>query len=147
MSEAYRPRVQAPVTEYKKSSEKLDDLTMNKHFFKKYDVKPRERHGDFHENHSYIPPREKFSGMTTTQETFRKPRDPEVPASFKPEQKAIDAGGSLDFRTVYGTCFTKPSVARQLSRKQQIQLYKELRRRKKALGNMGGHIKRAIAAN
>ena len=130
IEEVYRPPIQGPQSARDKNLPKLDDYTINKHFFKRWQVEPRVRHGDFHENHSYVPPQSKFDSITTTGDTFTVPQGGIIPASFKPEHKRIVTEGSQDFNTMYRSYYTQPSKATQLTKKQQAQLYRELMKRK-----------------
>ena len=112
---------------------KFDDGTMNKDFFKKWDVEPRVRHGDFHEAHTYIPPAERFNASTTTGDTFVT-KKAEVPQSYKPEASAINKEGQHDFNTSYKVTFQQPNPLKNLDKRQAAMLLRELKQRKAIAG-------------
>ena len=122
---------------------KFDDRTMNKFFFKKWDVEPRPRHGDFHEAHTYVPPVDKFQPTTTTGDTFVS-KKADVPQSYKPEQVAVKQEGEQDFNTMYKMTFKQPNPLKNLNKQQAALLLKELRQRKELA--CGGPQQAPVAA-
>jgi len=123
------PRKAAHEQKPKEKQPKLDDRTMNNHFFKKWNVEPRKTYGDFHEGHTYVPPTEKFSTVSTTQATYLG-KQTNIPETFKPESHMVEATGEHDFNTVYKVTFGDTSSTKKMSKQQKAALYKELKKRK-----------------
>lgn len=120
-----------------RATQKLDDCTMNKHFFKRWEPQPPIRYGDFHESHTYVPPLSKFEGTTTTGDTYLGEPAPVPPCFFPKEQLGV-TGGKVDFNTVYKSSFNQPNKIKGLTRHQATQLLHELRQRKEAMAT--GHF-------
>ena len=91
-------------------------------------MSPRQRHGDFHEAHHYIPPMEKFDVTTTTHATFV-PKTGEMRPSLKPKDHRVGGEGTHDFNTVNMVEYKKPNMAGRLNRSNAKFLLKELRQR------------------
>ena len=129
--EVYNPPVKAPhSTSFSGDNiPKFQELTSNKHDFQAYKVSARTRHGDFHENHHYVPPVEKFGNPTTTHDTFV-PKSGEMRPPFVPADGAITKDGKYDFNTVNMVTYTQPSMAGKLDRSNAKYLLKQLRQRK-----------------
>ena len=121
----------------RESMPKLDGLTTNKLHYKFWNTDRPKRYDDFYEasmfarRDQYVPPTDKFAGVTTTSDTYQGKFAP-VPASLKPEEKRVETLGKHDFNTVYKVQFHSPSMARKLEKKQAAGLLKELRKRKLA---------------
>ncbi|KAK3106960.1 hypothetical protein FSP39_003976 [Pinctada imbricata] len=109
---------------------KFDDRTMFKEFFKTYSPTQRVRYGDFHENRPYVPPVDKFEGVSTTKTTFI-PKKYEPTPAFKPETQSIDTSGRMEFSTVHKDTYTKPKV--KPCRAKIFLIQKELMKQKAAL--------------
>ena len=88
---------------------RLDDVTMNNHFYKKWNVQPRERFGDFHEGHKYVPPMDKFNVVSTNRDTYNNTKaDPVI--NYKPKNVAVTREGKIDFDTVNSMTYTEPKA-------------------------------------
>ena len=131
VSQTYKPPVKVQSNRRAGTLPKFDDTTSNKLFFQQWHVTPRVRYTDFHEGHSYVPPREKFDAKSTTHDTYVG-RSAPVPHSYKPEEKPIDQKGTFDFKTMNKMEFQPPKMSERLTREQKKQILKELRRRKAA---------------
>ena len=107
---------------------KLDDSTSYNTCYPKYNVKPRERHGDNYEI-GYTPIMDKFDTKTTTQDVFYA-KSAEIPRSFKPPEKGVDQSGSHDFTTINMVTYKKPSTANLLTDETAKVLFKALQSRK-----------------
>lgn len=105
MQAVYQPRVAMPEAVMHTTDAKFDDRTMNKQFFKSWKAEPRVRYGDFHENHTYIPPREKFNAQTTTASVYTKPNARTPTTNYKPVPTEISMEGKHDFSTVYQSTY------------------------------------------
>ena len=130
LDSAYRPPVKvSPGKGHLRPSGEFDGVTMSKQFFQPWKVETHTRVGDRNEGHGYVPPAEPFQATSTTQDTFTGKTAP-LTESYKPEVAVVDRDGSQDFRTMYRTCYNKPSLAKRLTRSQQAALLSELRQRK-----------------
>ena len=125
----YHPPIKPISRERSGKLAKLDDMTMNKQFFKKWDTPARVRYGDFHGGHDYVPPASKFNTTTTNQDEFIT-KSTEMRPSFKPDDKAIVKDGNIDGTTVYAATYKSHTMAQRLDKKQAALLLKELKKRK-----------------
>lgn len=85
------------------------------------------RHGDFHENRPYLPPQQKFEGLSVQKESFT-PKQYEPTRDFKPEDKPVNREGDFDFNTVTRMTYKKPEV--KPCRAAVYLMQQELRRQK-----------------
>ena len=135
----YRPPAKIQATE-RRSVPKFHSVTTHSHFFKHHPVAPRVKHGDFHEGHQYVPPKDKFTAVSTTHDTFQGQMAP-VPPPFKPMERPVETSGELDFRTVHRTTYNCPTMAHQLPKYQRKVLLNHLRQRKQE--QMNGRVQAA----
>ena len=136
LSRAYIARASVPVQKVQKSDAKFDDRTSFKDFYRNWGASPRQRHGDFHENRPYIPPQNKFEGVSVQKESYT-PKKWEPTHDFKPEDKPVNREGNFDFNTVSGTTFTKPEV--KPCRAALYLMQQELKRQRGGEQSMGGN--------
>ncbi|XP_069115221.1 stabilizer of axonemal microtubules 1-like [Argopecten irradians] len=108
ISNNYVRHASAPSTNYVTSSHKFEDQTTNKEFMKNWGPQRRVRYGDFHENRN-VQPVAKFGGVSVTKDSFV-PKGFVETKDFRPEHKAINQEGEIDFDTVYRGTFQKPVV-------------------------------------
>ncbi|XP_031817158.1 uncharacterized protein LOC100933053 [Sarcophilus harrisii] len=100
-------KAKQPTSIFRVPQEKFQDVTTNKQFFQKWEVQPRIRYGDIH-NEVYVKPTLPFESLTTTKSSFT-PTIAKKVKLFK-QSNSIKIEGNHDFSTVYKEAYRPPQL-------------------------------------